>query len=162
MAGSAVSGPIQTSMYVAYALTVAAATGKPTEAELVGAGKLVLAANLLERVVDIGDQGQASNPLNWVEFGEDVERSIAGPAGQSTFTFAVVNDDTKSVQKALLGKANGSDIYIAIQSKTGDSNITWDYIKGTIASMSKVRGTGAPNQTTIEIAVEHAFTLHKA
>lgn len=174
MPGSKVTGPIQTTLHVSMTDHSLEAAAAKAAAAAWGDVETAFAAatdgnfERVERTVNIGDQGETSNPLNWTEFGEDRQKSIAGPAGTSTFPFGVVNDDSKPTQKALLAAKNGTTVWVAIvtisdgKALAESAEATVDVIKGSIASKSKVRGTTGPNQTTIELAVEAANVFHQA
>ena len=178
MAGSKVSGPIQTTLHVKLGdapdlsgnddaakwvkVKAAFAAGGET------AAKAAAGFSPIERTVNIGDQGESANPLTWTEFGEDRQKSIAGPASTSTFTFGVVSDGSKPVQQELLKQKNGTAISLAVltisdsKAIAASAEATVDYMRGTIASKSKVRGTTGPNQINIELAIEDSSVFHQA
>ena len=128
-------------------------TATPSYANLVGTGKLVVAGNEVKETRDIGDIEQNANNIEFGVYGEDTQKKVAGQAslGDFTFTFALQNNDDK--HEALVDSDIGDNIEIAIQTMTGATQITLDYITGTVGGVTKSTPIDETAQVTVTVAM---------
>ena len=150
MAGSsgANAGPT-TELYAQTTLTAAPIT----YTALVGAGKLVLPANLVYDPESIGDQEQSGNPIEYTPYGSDVTKSIAGAASLGEFVFSFFLDNTNALHETLMGLSAGDAIECAVNTSTGATNKTVDYVRGQVSSVTKRTPVDSPQVGEIGIAL---------
>lgn len=147
-------------------------SGTPVWADVVATGKVVGAAlaanataqraigNFIDDNVEIGDLGDSANILRFTPFGYPVEKTAAGVAGLSEWTFAVELDESNTAHKALRDAANGDEWEFAILTVTNftasSEEATVDYCKGQIASKPKSFSPGALTRMTVTVALEES------
>ena len=145
------TGGVQTKLYAK--TTSLAAANAQTFSGLNGSGKLVDAANEVMFTAEIADQEQTANNFTYTSYGEDTERQLPLASSFSDFSFAVWLDNTNALHKTLMGLANGADIELAVVQQTSNTNITIDYIRGKVSSVSKSTPVDAAAQGRIGVAL---------
>ena len=131
------------------------AQAAPSYAQITAAGAgVVLPANEVEEVRDIGDVEQSANNIEFGVYGEDTQKKIAGQAslGDFTFTFALQNNNT--IHDSLAGATIGDSINLGIETVTGSTEKTIDFIRGTIGGVSKSTPLDETAQVTVTVAME--------
>ena len=146
---------IQTTLYVDTDFLYNGAN--PTYANLTTANTgLIIAANLVAFVTDIGAQEQTGNTIEYTCYGEKTSRRVAGVASQSEFTFSVALDNSNATHTRLVALGSGDKIQIGVKTETAADEITVDYLEGTVSSISKSTPIDDVQTLTISVALSKA------
>ena len=115
---------------------------------------LVIDANKVAQVRDIGDIEQNANNVEFGVYGDDTQKKVPGQAslGDFTFTYALQNDNT--VHSGLANAEIGSAIALGIETRTAMGAATIDYILGKIGGVVKSTPIDEVAQVTITVAME--------
>ena len=117
-----------------------------------GAGKLILAANKLGRVMEAGDVAETAETISQGYYGDDDADSVAGLTSREAWTVQVRSDMTGTLFKAVRDLAIGTQVLIGVLYKTGNTAQTLLAFVGQLAGRTISQPSGGLANMTLSFA----------
>ena len=114
---------------------------------------LLADGNLVKEIRDIGDIEQNANNIEFGVYGEDTQKKVAGQASLGDFTFTFALQNNLPIHRNLANADIGDAIQIGIETKTGATASTVDYIRGTVGGVTKSSPIDETAQVTVTVAM---------
>ena len=121
-----------------------------TLAAIEGGSKLIVDANLVKKVTEIGDVAQTGEVRQIPIYGEATQEPIPGPTSYENMMIECLRRLTDSLQNTISTLAPGTEVKIALYSTIGEAK-TAMFIEARVVSVTETNPATEPKRLRVEV-----------